>query len=131
MAIRTADHRPLLDKILSDYGLAPSSLEIVPDVRALCRDHGMEETAQAGQAMCARRPDGVFCIALVDVLTDNMIEGGKGAMELLGMASSVAVLDTDRYLVPLLLHEIAGDVLGTGEQVPHDQWAFAQLSKYV
>ena len=69
---------------------------------------------------------------MVDMLTDEMIEGGKGLMEALEMASSVATLDTDvKYLVHLALHEIAGDVLRTGEQAPRDQWAFAHLSKYV
>jgi hypothetical protein len=119
LAIRPSDHGLLLDKILSDYGLAPSSLEIVPDVQAWCQRHGMKEDHPFRQAKCARGPDGAFHIAIVDVLTDDMIEGGKDAMRFPGMASSVYTLDTDlKYLVHLLLHEIAGDVLGTGNRKP-------------
>jgi hypothetical protein len=132
LALRPSDHRLLLDKILSDYGLAPSSLEIVPDVQAWSRAHGIEETSPFRQAKCTRDADGAFHIAMADVITDGMVEDGKLGMEGHEMASSVAVLDTDlKYLVHLLLHEIAADALRTGEPVPRDEWAFAQLSKYV
>ncbi|HZO03169.1 MAG TPA: hypothetical protein VFB93_18385 [Burkholderiales bacterium] len=132
MAIRPDDHRPLLDRILSDYGLAPSALAIVPDVQEWSRGHREEEPEPFRQAKWIRFADGTFHIAMADVLTDDMINGGKGAMDFRGMASSVETLDTDmKYLVHLLPHEIAGHVLRTGEQIPRSQWAFKQLSKYV
>jgi hypothetical protein len=82
MAIRNADHRALLDRILGDYGLAPPALEIVPDVRAwCCRNYGAKGTEQA---TWVRDRDGLFHIGMVDVLTDDMIEGSKNGMELLG-----------------------------------------------
>jgi hypothetical protein len=131
MAIRPADHRPLLDAILADYNLAPDALELVADVQAWSDRHCIEEPNPFCQAKCARGPDGAFHIAIVDLLTDQMINGGKGDMMGYGMMSKVETLDTDlKYLVHLLLHEIAGDVLRTGEQRTRDEWAFERVSKY-
>ena len=132
MAVVVSNHRELLNRILDDHGLASDTLEVVPNVREWCHAHGVDEASSFRQAKClCRHSDGACHIVMADVLTDDAISSGKGAMEYRGLSAEVAALDTDmKYLVHLMLHEIARHVLGSTEQEPRDKWAFEHVSKY-
>jgi len=132
MALTVADHRELLIRILDDYGLAPDTLELVPDVREWCHEHGIDENSPFRQAKClCRYVDNACHIVMLEVLTDDAIASGKSAMESRGFMSEVATLDTDtKYLVHLLLHEVACHVLNSTDQERRDKWAFERVSKY-
>lgn len=130
--LRVAAHRPLLDRILADSGLPPETLELVPDIQTWCRGHGIAENHAFRQAKClCRRSDRVCHIVMVDSLTDDMISAGKEAMSCRGFSREVSRLDSDeKYLIHLMLHEVACHVLQTTEQEPRDRWAFEKLSEY-
>jgi hypothetical protein len=53
--VRVAEHRAVLDRILSDSGLLTDALELVPDVREWCRANGVEENYPLRQAKCVRQ----------------------------------------------------------------------------
>ena len=60
-----------------------------------------------------------------------MISSGKAAMVVHGFLCEVSTLDSDeKYLVHLMLHEVACHVLQTIEQEPRDRWAFEHLPTY-
>ena len=127
-----SNHRELLNRILDGHGLASDTLELVPNVGEWCQANGVDETSSFRQAKClCRRSDGACHIVMADVLTEDAISSGKGAMEYRGFLSEVAALDTDmKYLIHLMLHEIACHVLGSTEQEPRDKWAFDRVPKY-
>ncbi len=59
-----------------------------------------------------------------------MFESINAAMKDRGFTSELDSLVTDEdNLIHLVLHEIAGHVLSTGEQIPRDRWAFAELAE--
>jgi hypothetical protein len=131
MALAVADHRGLLNRILADHGLSADTLELVPDVQRWCPANETEESNPFAQAKCLCRSDGACHIVMVDVLTEDAINGGKGRMDALGLMHEVAGLDTEvKYLTHLMLHEVACHVLGTTEQLPRDKWAFDRLNRY-
>lgn len=80
MAIAVADHREMLERILQDHGLRAENFEVVPDVQAWCHDHGVEERNPNRQAKCFLKHDGTCHIVMLDVLTDDLIAGGKDGM---------------------------------------------------
>lgn len=133
MTLIVSDHRPLLNTILSDYGLPPDTLELVSDVQATSLAYGIAESSHARQAKCLCTFGRGMChIIMLDMLSDESIASGKAALEFLGFETEVATLDSElKYLVHLLLHEIACHVLQSTEQVPRDEWAFGNMSKYV
>lgn len=131
MALRVADHRELLNRILLDHGLSADTLELVPDVQSWCEANKIEESNPFAQAKCLCRSDGACHIVMLDVLTEDAINGGKGRMDALGLMHKVAGLDTDvKYLAHLMLHEVACYVLSTTDQLPRDKWAFDRLGRY-
>lgn len=131
MAVAVADHRELLDRILRDHGLRPEALELVPDVQAWCHENGVEERSPNRQAKCFLNHDGRCHIVMLDRLSDDLIAGGKDGMFVNGFVSEVGMLDTDiKYLVHLMLHEVACYVLRTTEQEPRDTWAFERVARY-
>jgi hypothetical protein len=132
MALRVADHRELLNRILNDHKLASDTLELVPDVQKWCREYGIHENSPFRQAKCLCCYSNSAChIVMVDVLMDDAISSGKSAMECRGLVSEVATLDTDiKYLIHLMLHEVACYVLRSTEQEPRDKWAFERVSMY-
>ena len=130
--LQVAAYRPLLDRILSDAGLPPETLELVPDLQIWCHNSGVGEDQPFRQARCLCRISDRAChIVMVEVLTDDMISRGKDAMEFHGFSSEIMSLDTDtKYLIHLMLHEVACHVLQTTEQEQRDRWAFERVSKY-
>ena len=130
--LRVAEHVPLLHQMLGDYGLPPTSLEIVPSVQAWCREHGIPERNPFRTAKClCRSADGACHIVMAAEISDDQISGGKSGMERQGFAEEVRALGTDRaYLVHLMLHEIGCHVLRTTEQRPRDEWAFSEMVNY-
>lgn len=131
MAVAVANHREMLNRILHDHGLSPDNLELVPDVQAWCREHGIEEGNPNRQAKCFLKHDGGCHIVMLDCLSDDLIAGGKGSMLLNGFVSEIEKLDTDvEYLAHLMLHEVACYVLRTTEQEPRDAWAFERVARY-
>ncbi len=133
MTLIVSDHRPLLNTVLNDYGIAPETLELVSDVQAASLAYGIGERSYARQAKCLCSFEHRSCrIIMLDVLSDEAIASGKGALEFLGFETEVTTLNSDlRYLIHLLLHEIACHILQSTEQVPRDKWAFERISKYV
>ena len=132
MALAVGNHRELLNRILADHELGPDTLELVPNVQAWCRTNKLDEKNPDRQAKClCRRSDGACHIVMLDFLSDDAIAGGKADMEAYGFWAEVATLDSDiKYLVHLMLHEVACYVLGTTEQLPRDKWAFERVSRY-
>lgn len=130
--LRVAEHRQVLDRILADVGLASDALELVPDVQEWCHANGVEENHPFRQAKCLCRTSDRGChIVMVQVLTDEMISGGKAGMMCRGFSHEVKKLDSDeKYLVHLMLHEVACHVLGSIAQEPRDPWAFERVSTY-
>ena len=122
----------MLDRILSDSGLSTDTLELVPDVQEWCQANGVEESHPFRQAKClCRRSDRSCHIVMVDTLTDEMISSGKAAMAIRGFSREVSALDSDeKYLVHLMLHEVACHVLQSIEQESRDRWAFKRLPTY-
>jgi len=124
-------HLPLIERVLAHYGLPPSTVELADDVAQWCKEHGYDERASHRAARCFPNKD-PFLIVLRTEQTDSMISSGKAYMELCGSADQVSCLDTDlKYLVHLLLHEIAALKLLTAEQQPRDSWAFRELRKHL
>jgi hypothetical protein len=132
MAIVVANHRELLNRILNDHGLSADTLELVPDVQRWCEANGIEENNPFRQAKCiCRRSDDACRIVMLNVLSEDDIAGGKGHLDASGLAAHAAALDTDvKYLIHLMLHEVACHVLGTTEQLPRDRWAFERVPRY-
>lgn len=133
MTLIVSDHRPLLNTILSDYGLAPDALQLVPDVQATSVGYGIAESSHARQAKCLCSFERGTChIIMLDMLSDEAIASGKSALEFLGFETEVAALDSDlKYLIHLMLHEIACHILQSTEQETRDEWAFERILKYV
>lgn len=132
LMIRVAAHRALIDTILLDHGLQPECLDLVQDVQAWCTSHGVEEPNPHRMAKCFCHWDNGEChIVLSEALTQEMILSGKAAMECYGFHDEVQRLDTPgKFLVHLVLHEVAAHVLETTEQVPRDEWAFERVARY-
>ena len=118
--------------MLQDFGLLPGSLEIVPDVQAWCHANGVEEKNPFRTAKCfCHWAEGACHIVLAETISDEQISGAKDGMECSGFVEEVHRLGTDRkYLVHLMLHEIACHVLKTAEQEPRDAWAFSEMERY-
>jgi len=113
--------------MLVHYGLSPECLEIVPDVQAWCVANGVDEQSPWRAAKCFYSPSSCH-IVMRDEQTDSMISSAKGAMLYRGFADELESLDSDRkYLVHLMLHEIACFTLQTSEQERRDAWAFQQM----
>jgi len=129
--IRASDNRALLDEILARYGLSPSCLNIVSDLKVWCQSNGINESGSSRAAKCFNTPEGC-CIVMQDEQTDSMIASAKGAMNVRrGFDAMVATLDSDRkYLIHLMLHEIAFFILQTAEQEPRDDWAFHEMAAH-
>jgi hypothetical protein len=130
MPITVSEHRELLIRVLTHYGLSPDCLEIVPDVQVWCKSNGFEEPGQWRVAKCFFLPRG-FHIVMRDELTDERIDSLTVAIGLIGFEQEIDVLDSDeKFLLHLLLHQIGCYVLRTPDQFPRDQWAFNELSKH-
>jgi hypothetical protein len=70
-------------------------------------------------------------IVLSETLSHEQILSGKAAMECYGFREEIRALDTpEKFLVHLILHEVAAHVLETTEQVPRDEWAFERVARY-
>jgi hypothetical protein len=70
----------------------------------------------------------LLLVLTIDALGASPIKAG---WKYRGFVSEVAKLDTDmKYLVHLMLHEIACHVLRSTEQELRDKWAFERVSKY-
>ena len=68
---------------------------------------------------------------MVEVLTNEMISSGKEGMVYRGFSREVTKLDSDeKYLVHLMLHEVACHVLQSIEQEQRDRWAFDRVLRY-
>ena len=74
--IRASDHRGLLDRILTYYGLPVSSLEIVPDVKAWCIVNNHWESRAERAAKCFYNKRGCN-IVMRDEQTDEMLRSAK------------------------------------------------------
>jgi hypothetical protein len=95
-----------------------------------CREKGVEENNPFRHAKCSLFEKACH-IVMVDALTDDAISSGKAAMEFRGFESEVAALNTDKkYLVHLMLHEVACHVLRCTDQASRDRWAFDRFSRY-
>jgi hypothetical protein len=128
--IAVNEHRALLNRMLEHYGLSPECLEVVPDVQKWCENNGVEERNPWRAAKCFYGPDGCH-IVMCEELHDHMISSAKSAMELNGFERDLVALDSDeKYLVHLMLHEIACFTLQTSEQEARDRWAFQELSNH-
>jgi len=130
--LRVAEYLPLLHRMLDDYGLPGTTLEIVPNVQAWSWAQGIVDSNPFRTAKClCRASDGACHIVMAEEISEDQIRGGKSGMECQGFKEEVRTLASDRdYLVHLMLHEIACHVLKTTEQRPRDEWAFAEMSKY-
>lgn len=130
--IRVAPHRSRIDAILLDHGLDPGCLDLVPDVQAWCASRGVEESNPHRMAKCfCHWEEGTCYIVLSESLSQHQIKSGKAAMACYGLREEVRQLDTpEKFLIHLVLHEVAGHVLKTTEQKPRDVWAFEQLARY-
>jgi hypothetical protein len=130
--IHVAAHRPLIDSILRDHGLQPDCLEIVQDVQAWCVSRGVEESDPHRMAKCfCHWDEGTCYIVLSETLSSEQVSSGKAAMEWYGLRDQVRQIDTpEKFLVHLVLHEVAAHVLKTTEQKPRDEWAFQRLARY-
>ena len=116
--------------MLAYYGLAPSCLELVPDVQVWCLKNGYEEKNSSRAAKCFYS-DTDCHIVMREQQTDPMISSAKGAMLYRGFEGQLPALDSDRnYLIHLMLHEIACFTLQTSEQERRDEWAFAEMSNH-
>ena len=127
-AMRTEDHRELIDSTLARYGLQPDQLEIVESIPDWCRANKFEDN-NAHTALClCSTADGACHILLVAELTDDDFASIKDAMVFNGFDDEVAALETpEDSLRHLLLHEIACHVLSKTDQVSRDRWAFEQM----
>jgi hypothetical protein len=124
-------HSSLVEHVLRHYGLPPSTVELADDVALWCKEHGLEERNPYRAARCFPL-NSPFLIVLRAEQSEDMINSAKARMELDGLAHQVRQLDTDtKYLVHLLLHEIAALKLCTGEQLARDNWAFNEFPKHV
>ena len=130
--LRVADYRGLLERMLKDYGLSAESLEIVPSVREWCRANGVPEENPFRTAKClCRRSDNACHIVMNETLSDSAIGSAKSSMFFRGFENEVKSLDADeKFLIHLMLHEIACHLLKVTEQKPRDRWAFQEMSKY-
>lgn len=130
--LRVAEHLQLLHRMLNDYGLPASTLEVVPSVQAWSHAQGIAERNPFRTAKClCRSADGACHIVIAAEISDDQIHSGKNGMECQGFEQEVQALASDRaYLVHLMLHEIACHVLATTEQRPRDEWAFVEMVKY-
>lgn len=121
-------HREFIDRILARYGMDPSRLEIVDDVREWVLAHGGQEWNPERAAVSGRHPEGGIQIAMRAVHSDELIEN-----VIVGMAHTWPVEEIQRldppeaYVAHLVLHEVAYSVLWDRAQRPRDAWAFEQL----
>jgi len=128
--IRASNHRALLDRILTYYGLPVSSLEVVPDVQAWCMANNRPENRAGRAAKCFYDVHGCH-IVMRDEQTDDMLRSAKDGMYTHGFEQVYDALDTDlKSLVHLMLHEVACFTLQTSQQEARDEWAFGELSKH-
>ena len=129
--IRASEHRELLDRMLTHYGLPSAALEVVPDVPAWLVAKGRERDKATRAAKCFYGPQGCE-IVMRDEQTDDMLRSQKDGMFVRGFEDVHAILDTDlKALVHLMLHEIACFTLQTSDQEARDEWAFAELAKHL
>ena len=121
----------LLQAILKYYGLPPDTLEITANVQEWCKKNEIPESYADRQAKCFYNTDKCL-IVMKKEIPSHLIKSAKDSMEFTIFKREVMLLSSDiRYLVHLLLHEIACFALQTSEQEPRDRWAFAELSKHV
>ena len=129
--IDVRQHQNKLATILVHYGLPESSLALVPDVQAWCQTKQIEEDYPFRLAKCFYTSDTCYIVMRCQI-TSAMANTAKAHMELNGLGSEVEQLDSDvKFLVHLLLHEIACYSLQMSEHLERDVWAFAELSHHV
>jgi hypothetical protein len=135
--VRVADYRPAVNCVLSHYGLTPESLELVASVEDWRQENCiMDETdASASRpAICILKwaKTGVFHVVMRETLSRHTLAGIDCVLRHYGFDDEVRKLLTSDglRLLHLLLHEIAGYVLNTLDQVPRDTWAFEEMDKH-
>lgn len=128
--IRVSDYLPDVIKVLEMYGVESEWIEITSSVQDWCHENGVEEQNPFRAAKCFLLPKRCH-IVIQDEQTDAMIKSGKQCMVYDGFNSEVSELDTDyKYLLHLILHEVACFVLQNTEQKIRDEWAFSELHKH-
>jgi hypothetical protein len=130
--IRVSDHRRAINRILAYYGLAPETLEVVPNVFDWCQANGIAEKNLGRMAKCLCDWEKSECrIVMSEAFSQRAFDSANFTMELRGFVDEVRKLNSPRRnLLHLLLHEIACHTLRTTEQAPRDSWAFAEMVKH-
>lgn len=120
----------MIDVVLARYRIPPEWCEVVDDVLDWCRQNGIDDDDPFRAAKCFYTPAKCH-IVLSAIQTDDLIAGGKSRMLCDGLGDEVARLDTDvRYLLHLVLHEVAAFTLQVSDQLARDRWAFDEMQHH-
>ncbi len=129
MTIKTNDHLAKLVEVAQQYEFPLESIEVVSSIIGWCKEQGIEEHNPFRTGKCLRnRETGNYKILLAEEITGEMQNSVISAMEVWGYDSEIEVLYNDRkFLLHLLLHEVAHAKNDQWSENECDSWAFAEL----
>jgi hypothetical protein len=127
--IRSEDYGELLKRVLQNHGLPKDTVMVVDSIYDWCHQHGLSEGNPNRTAKAIRTIEtGKFTILLPKIIREDMIDSVKGGFPIRGHYSNAEQLDSqEKFLMHLLLHEIA-EIKGEGSnERERDEWAFNQM----
>jgi hypothetical protein len=132
MTIKTSLYKAKLEKIINYYVVSFEVLDIVPDIMKWSEEHRIEEDNPWRAGKCVRNLEtGKYRILLAEEISYEMRRSIIGAMEIRGFSDSADVLnDEEKFLVHLLLHEIAHALHNDWTEDDCDKWAFTELERH-
>jgi hypothetical protein len=116
--------------MLPEYGLSRDCLRIVRNVAEWSKEHRISDQQPDRQATCIDLGQGLCIIVICAELSDSMIADRKAHLATLGL--DVGSLDSgEKYLVHLLLHEIAHIALKSDDEKYRAEWALGELPNHI
>ncbi|MGC1818121.1 MAG: hypothetical protein WA900_10760 [Casimicrobiaceae bacterium] len=133
LAIRPADHLPMLDAIAATYPVRLQGIEVVPSIRDWSVAHGLEESSHSRMGKTVvNNETGASLILLAAEITPEMQSQVIFGMEARGHFDEAQPLrgDARAFIVHLLLHEMAHARFPDATEIECDDWAFAELPRH-
>ena len=122
-------HYSQLSKIADLYGL-PLEIQIVSDIQEWCSIRGIEENNPFLAGKCLLdNTTGKYLVLLREEITPEIKESAINAMQLREIDTK-PINDTKKFVIHLLLHEIAHAANSEWSESECDLWALDQINKH-